>query len=482
MRDNFWPRKSLLPQVARFLVVDDNADLAESLCELLDEVEVNCEAIVASDARLALELVEHDRFDVAFVDLHLPDAKGLDLATCIKAASPLMEVVIITGDVTLETAISAVRTSAFAYVVKPVRAEEYIDVARRALAQSRAFQEREHLRQRIYESERRHRELVEAIPAFIVVLDADGTIRLWNRQLEIATGFLRDEMLGTDGSNLIGFDSTDRRLPLKKGGHRLVRWQRVAASLTDEPGLVFAMGTDVTNEREMMRRTLRAERLAAVGTMAAGLAHEVRNPLNSAQLQLDVLERKVAKATFTAENVTTTSRILREELRRLERLVEEFLSFAQPRPLSLELCDVNQLVQAVVDLVAPEVHACGIDIHVEFDPVVGGVEVEPQRIRQVLLNLLRNAKEAMVDHGTLSIRTVGPDDSGNVVIEIADTGPGFAEEAPIFDAFYTTKEGGTGLGLAIVHRIVADHGGTIQVQGKAGDTRFRISLPQSIRQ
>lgn len=481
MIESFWPRRPLTPRQASFVVVDDNADLAESLCELLGEVEVGCSAIVASNAKLALELVERERYDVAFVDLHLPDAKGLDLATCLKAASPLLEVVIITGDVTLETAISAVRTSAFAYVVKPIRAEEFVDVARRALAQSRAFQEREELRQRIYESERRHRELVEAIPAFIVVMDREGRIRLWNRQLEETTGFSREEMLGEDGRLWVGFDSIDRRLPLKKGGHRLVRWQRVAASITDEPDLIYAMGTDVTDEREMMRRTLRAERLAAVGTMAAGLAHEVRNPLNSAQLQLDVLERKVAKGALRTETVISTSRILRDELRRLERLVEDFLSFAQPRPLSLEMCDVNQLIQSVVDLVAPEVHGAGIDMHVEFDPGVGMVEVEPQRLRQVLLNLLRNAKEAMVDHGTLTVRTQGPGTDGNVLIEICDTGPGFAEDAPIFDAFYTTKEGGTGLGLAIVHRIITDHGGTISVQGTSGDTRFRISLPQSTK-
>lgn len=481
MNESFWPRRPLIVRQACFLVVDDNADLAESLCELLGEVDVNCVATVASNAKLALELVERKHYDVAFVDLHLPDAKGLDLANCLKAATPLSEVVIITGDVTLETAISAVRSSAFAYVVKPIRAEEFVDVARRALAQSRAFQEREDLRQRIYESERRHRELVEAIPAFIVVLDREGKIRLWNRQLEEQTGFSRLEMLGADGRDWVGFDSTDRMLPLKSGGHRLVRWQRVPASMSDEPDLVYAMGTDVTDEREMMRRTLRAERLAAVGTMAAGLAHEVRNPLNSAQLQLDVLERKIAKGTLSAEGVRSTSRILRDELRRLERLVEDFLSFAQPRPLNLELCDVNQLIQSLVDLVAPEVHAAGIDMHVEFDPVIGKIEVEPQRLRQVFLNLFRNAKEAMGECGTLTVRTHGPGSDGNVIIEVADTGPGFADDAPIFDAFYTTKEGGTGLGLAIVHRIIADHGGTISVRGQAGDTRFRISLPQSTR-
>jgi signal transduction histidine kinase len=463
---------------ARFLVVDDNADLAESLCELLLEVETDAVAEVAANARRAQEAVQEAHYDVAFVDLHLPDAKGLELAERLKLIAPLLQVVIVTGDGTVETAAMAVRTAAFAYVVKPIRSEEFVEMARRALAQARALKEREELRQRIYESERRHREVVEAVPAFIVVLDADGRIRLWNRQLEVVTGFTRVEMLGKDGSHLISFDSADRRLPLKHGGHRLVRWQRMAVTMTDEPGLTYAMGRDVTDEREMLRRTLRAERLAAVGTLAAGLAHEVRNPLNSAQLQLDVLERKVAKGTLTTENLTATAKILRDEIRRLERLVDDFLSFAQPRPLSIEVSEVNRLVQAVVDLVSPEISAAGIDLFVEFDPDAGTVQVEPQRIRQVLLNLFRNAKEAMVDRGTLTVRTQGPDDGGNVTIEVGDTGPGFPEDSPVFDAFYTTKEGGTGLGLAIVHRIVADHGGTIRVQSRPGETRFRITLPQ----
>jgi signal transduction histidine kinase len=463
---------------ARFLVVDDNADLAESLCELLREVEPDCSASVVASARCALDCVKQTQCDVAFVDLHLPDAPGLELAERLKALAPLLQIVIVTGDGTVETAAKAVRTAAFAYVVKPIRSEEFVDMARRALAQARAFKEREELRKRIYDSERRHREVVEAVPAYLVVLDAQGCIRLWNRQLEVATGYLRDEMLGKDGGHLIGFDSEDRRLPLKQGGHRLVRWQRMDVTSTDEPGLVYAMGTDVTDEREMMRRTLRAERLAAVGTLAAGLAHEIRNPLNSAQLQLDVLERKVAKGTLTTENLMVTSRILRDELRRLERLVDDFLAFAQPRPLSIEVREINQLVEAVVELVSPEVSSCGIDLLVEFDPNAGTVQVEPQRIRQVLLNLLRNAKEAMVDHGTLTVRTRGPDPNGNIAIEVADTGPGFPEEAPIFDAFYTTKEGGTGLGLAIVHRIVTDHGGSIRVECSPADTCFRVILPQ----
>ena len=104
---------------------------------------------------------------------------------------------------------------------------------------------------------------------------------------------------------------------------------------------------------------------------------------------------------------------------------------------------------------------------------VGQVEVEPERIRQVLFNLMRNSFEAMRGRGVLTVRTLAADPQGNVGIEVEDTGPGFADEAPIFDAFFTTKQGGTGLGLAIVHRIVQDHGGAVLAESRPG----RHALP-----
>ncbi len=463
---------------ASFLVVDDNQELAESLAELLCEVDQTAIVEVAPNAAVALERARAVEFDVALIDLHLPDGSGAELVGKLREVGPFTEVLIVTGDGSLESAIDAVRRSAFAYVLKPVRSEELIETAHRALAQSRAFREREQLRRKLEQSERRHREVVEAVPAFVLALDESGSIVLWNRRLEDVTGFTRSEMLGESGAVLVGDGSVDRRLPIKSGGHRLVRWQRTVAVGEEGRKVTYAMGIDVTHEREMLRRTVRAERLAAVGTLAAGLAHEVRNPLNSAQLQLDLLERRIAKGNLSAETVLRTSGVVRDEIRRLDRLVSDFLAFAQPRPLELELVDTNALVQGVVDLVGPEVELAKLKLRTDFDLAAGSVHVEPRRFRQVLLNLLRNAMEAMSSGGCLTVRTMGADEMGNVTLEVADTGPGFAEESPVFDAFYTTKEGGTGLGLAIVHRLVTDHGGTIQVRSRPGDTRFTITLPQ----
>jgi signal transduction histidine kinase len=464
---------------ASFLVVDDHRELAESMCELLMELEPGAECSVAPDGAAALALMHSRAFDVAFIDLHLPDVRGTDVVTQLRAVSPFVQVVIVTGDGTLESAISAVRTSAFAYVLKPVRPEDLIDTAKRALAQARGYREHEQLRLELESSERRHREVVEAMPIFVLALDRSGDIVLWNRRLEEVTGYSRQEMLGEPGFHLVGDGGSDRTLPLKSGGHRLVRWQCTGVPEGYFGNVLYATGIDVTDEREMLRRTVRAERLAAVGTLAAGLAHEVRNPLNSAILQLDLLERRLGKGVVSTPGILDITRIVRDEIRRLDRLVNDFLAFAQPRPLDLQSLPVNQVLQGATSLVAPELQALGIELRTEYNSSAGRVDVDPPRFRQVLINLFRNAIEAMDGRGMLTVRTRGADASGNVLIDIEDTGPGFAEELPIFDAFFTTKEGGTGLGLAIVHRIVSDHGGSIQVSSRPGRTRFTLVLPES---
>ena len=464
---------------ASFLVVDDHRELAESMCELLSDIEPGAECEVAADGAAAELLMATRSFDVAFVDLHLPDVRGTDVVGRLRAMSPFVQVVIVTGDGTLESAINAVRTSAFAYVLKPVRPEDLVDTARRALTQARGHREHEQLRHELESSERRHREIVEAMPIFVLALDRLGNIALWNRRLEEVTGFLRQEMLGQPGAHIVGEGGSDRVLPLKAGGHRLVRWQRTAVPEGYLGDMTYATGIDVTEEREMLRRTVRAERLAAVGTLAAGLAHEVRNPLNSAQLQLDLLERRMSKGAVSPEGVLEVGRIVREEIRRLDQLVNDFLAFAQPKHLELKRVSANDILKSVVGLISPEIHSLGIELRIELNSEAGHIHVDPQRFRQVFLNLFRNAIEAMNHNGVLTLRTRAPDTAGNVLIEVEDTGPGFSEDQPIFDAFYTTKEGGTGLGLAIVHRIVADHGGTIQVASRPGATRFTIVLPQA---
>lgn len=232
---------------------------------------------------------------------------------------------------------------------------------------------------------------------------------------------------------------------------------------------------DVTAEQEMLRRTLRAERLAAVGTMAAGLAHEVRNPLNSAALQLQVLRRRLAKGGTGPEALDAIAVLVEDEIRRLEHLVTDFLSFARPRPLELKPTAIAELCADVATLFAPEADAVRVTIAVDVAPDLPPVQVDPDRLRQVLQNLVRNAVEAMPEGGRVIIRARPA--GAHLELDVEDSGAGFGDEAPVFDAFFTTKPKGTGLGLSIVHRIVTDHGGTVRVRSRPGSTCFTVSLP-----
>ena len=325
------------------------------------------------------------------------------------------------------------------------------------------------------ESESRHRELVEAVPALVMALGAEGEIQVWNRRLEEVTGLSREEMLGRSGRDFVG-EGGERRLALKSGGHRWIRWQlaHVAPS-------TLAVGIDVTSERAAQRRTLMDERLAAVGTLAAGLAHEVRNPLNSATLQLQVLRRRVERGQNTPELLVPVVEIVHDEIRRLDRLVSDFLAFARPNPLVLESVDLSELVASVIAQLRPEAEAARvtIDLRLEQDSCIDG---DPPRLRQIMLNLMRNGIEAMQASGGVLDLAVRSDAEGGVEAIVADTGPGLDENAPIFDAFYTTKEAGTGLGLAIVHRIVREHGGTIHFDSRPGRTQFTIRFPPQVRE
>lgn len=459
------------------LIVDDDEALSENMAEIVATMGV--QTTIARDRRTALALASVHDFDVALIDVRLPDGDGMSLLEPIRARSQFAQLVLVTGNATVEGAIAAVRGDAFAYVLKPVSPPDLLDTVRRALEQAGLHRERERLRVDLERSEERYRELVESVPAFVLALDDKGRITSWNRQLERVTGYSRQEMLGQDGASLVSRGDRPRDLPRRAGDPRKVRWSRAEVPGGDGGPALYAVGIDVTDEAEMLRRVLRAERLAAVGTLAAGLAHEVRNPLNSASLQLAVLERRLERG----EGAGTTKpivQIIKAEIQRLERLVRDFLAFAKPKPLEPRPFGVADLLSSVAELIAPETEAARVSLRVEAPPDLPPVAGDPERLRQVLLNLTRNALEAMSEPGGRVVMRARAA-SGWVEIDVEDDGPGFREDLPIFDAFFTTKDQGTGLGLALVHRIVTDHGGTIRVHSHPGKTCFTVALPISER-
>lgn len=470
-----------MPEPASVLIVDDNVALAENVADVLSASLHGFElgVTLAASADVAREVAQQREYDAALLDMHLLDGSGLELMERLRTESPFLQVVFMTGDATVQTAILALERGAFGYVLKPFDTAPLVELCRRAIERARLLREREELRTELEQSQRRLREVVDQVPAFVTALGANGEILLWNRQLEAVTGFTAEEMLSRDGSQFRDGEAV-QRLTLKGGGHRSVRWKRARVEDGQHSAPVtYAVGVDVTEELELERRTRQAERLAAAGTLAAGLAHEVRNPLNSAMLQLQLLERRLRRGKLEPESAFATVGAVKSEIERLSRLVDEFLAFAKPQPLEFEPTDPADLVREVVRQLEAEANAAHVALRAEADDV-GLVLMDAQRMRQVLINLVKNALECLGPSaaGNVVVRVKADPWAARVLIDVEDNGPGFPDDAPVFDAFYTTKDAGTGLGLAIVHRIVSEHGGTIRASSAPGRTCFSLGLPQ----
>jgi signal transduction histidine kinase len=221
-----------------------------------------------------------------------------------------------------------------------------------------------------------------------------------------------------------------------------------------------------------------AERMAAVGRMAAHVTHEIRNPISALGLNVELLEEEVAMMPPEAEEARQLLRAIRGEVDRLAGLSEQYLSLARRPTRHLEPGDVGELSASLLSFLRPELERAGVQCRAVIEEGLPEVNLDEAQLRQALLNLVRNAREAMPGGGELELRVVAAE--GGVEVLLDDTGPGIPEavRASIFAPFFTTKKQGTGLGLAVTREIVDAHGGRITCEERRPHgTRFRIWLP-----
>jgi PAS domain S-box-containing protein len=361
--------------------------------------------------------------------------------------------------------------------------------------------ERRALDASLVRTEHRYINAVELAHVLILGLDVRGQIQLFSREAERVTGFARDEVLGRpllsivddDDSQALrtqlasfaqvqaGADAPADAVPIetlvrtRSGNLRVILWRLSYAPSDGDDVCIFALGRDITDEKALLARTQQQEKLAAIGTLAAGLAHEIRNPLNGAQLHVTFLARSLKRANTNPELLATVA-VVADEITRLGTLVTEFLAFARPRPLQVRPLAVHTLLERVSQLVAPRP---GQPPEIKVDVPGSSLEIKADgpKLEQVLLNLTQNAIEALAGAPDGRVVLRARRQPRTVTVEVEDNGPGIADETPIFDAFFSTKPQGTGLGLSISHRIVTDHGGTLDVDSRSGRTIFRMVLP-----
>jgi PAS domain S-box-containing protein len=343
--------------------------------------------------------------------------------------------------------------------------------------------------------------IFNAIREGVIVTDTAGTVIYMNDAAGLLFGLdpaaalgrpLAENISGLRWKELAqGREVVTRDIEVFHPAHRVLNFYVVPllAEDDDKPGHRQHAGyalimRDFTERHRAAQETLESERIAALQLLAAGVAHEIGNPLNSLTIHLQLLERRLRKLPAEQQNTLLQPlEVAQEEIKRLDTIVTQFLRAIRPAPLQRTPHDLNSLVRDAAEFLGPELKSRNILLELELAPGLPVLEVDQDQLKQAFYNIVKNSSEAMKQGGLLKIRTGA--DSEWINIRFADTGGGMTQEAMarIFEPYFTTKQSGSGLGLMITQRIVRAHGGEVVIESDPGNgLKITIRLPRHDRQ
>jgi len=348
--------------------------------------------------------------------------------------------------------------------------------------------------------------IVDSLPLSLYAIDREYRVVAWNRNRELGElGIPRGSVLGKNVFDVLTrqpramleqefarvFESgeierIEQETPSPKGDirHWVISKIPMWADMTGQVSHVITVGEDVTDQVEANRAVARAEKLAAVGRLAAGVVHEINNPLATISACAESLEARVNEGAFDGSAAVDDLReylgLIRSEAFRCKSITMGLLDFSRTRTSQHVTIDLADVIRSAARLLSHQKRGPELEFKLDIAPDLSLVSGDPGQLQQAVIALAANAFDAMGETGTLSINA--HNDNGKVVVEVSDTGVGISPEnlAKIFEPFFTTKEigRGTGLGLAVCYGILTEHGGTLDVQSTVGTgTTFTITLP-----
>ena len=339
--------------------------------------------------------------------------------------------------------------------------------------------------------------VLEAMTDGVIVLDEEHTIRLINKAAERLLPFSADDLTSSAiwrvvsdqqvaaflSETLIGADRVlDGEFTLE-GAHAATLEITVVPLVRDshiEGSLVHV--EDVTERRSEEARLRRAENLASLTTLAAGVAHEIRNPLTSMSIHLQLIQRALMTIVVEKAEIKESLNAMSEEIQRLNKIVVDFLFAVRPMNSELREGDINDVVAQLLSFLSPELTESSIKVKTKLSARLPPAQIDERLLREALQNIVKNAKAAMPTGGTLVVSTTF--EGERICITLQDTGTGISTDIrdKIFEPYFTTREFGSGLGLTLTYKIIKEHAGDIEVTSKLGSgTIFSVYIPVSPR-
>jgi two-component system, sporulation sensor kinase E len=336
-------------------------------------------------------------------------------------------------------------------------------------------------------------QVFEALEEGVIICDAEGRITFVNRAACKFFGLDPDTAAGKPLEEAVrGIhwpaprhrrDTISRDIEVFYPEHRFLNFYlRPVDDAQADAGHVMLI-RDLTQSRRLTEEQIETERLNALTMMAAGVAHEVGNPLNSLNIHLQVLEKKLKKADASIYlQVKEQCDVARGEIQRLDFIIEQFLRAIRPAKPVFEMADLNKVIESAVQFLAPELKDRRIATRLQLHEALPLLRLDANQLKQAFYNLIKNALQAMGTRGSLTIRSDLSE--YDALVSFEDTGKGMSPEtvAAMHEPWFTTRQTGTGLGMLIVRRIVREHGGELSIESSPGKgTRVTLTLPRGPR-